>query len=183
MPMYPYRSSRIFVLLACLLVFSKAQAQTFAVYDSLPQLISRIQQAGNSTLVLNFWATWCKPCVEELPCFEELRKQYADKNVQVILVSLDFKSQLEKKFIPFLKAQQLKSEIVLFADQDVNNWIPFIHSEWDGAIPVTVVFKGKTKAISHGKFDEYTDLEKFILPFVNNTANIPIENLVNCSGK
>lgn len=181
MPMYPYRSSRLFAIFFCLLAFSKAQAQEFAVYDSLPQLISRIQQAGSSTLVLNFWATWCKPCVEELPCFEELRKQYAEKNVQVLLVSLDFKTQLEKKLIPFLRAQQLKSEVVLFADQDANTWIPYIHEEWDGAIPVTLIFKGKVRAISHGKFDEYADLEKFVLPFIGDSANISLKNLVNCT--
>jgi thiol-disulfide isomerase/thioredoxin len=179
--MYPYRSSRIFVLFFCLLSLFKAQAQDLAVYDSLPQLISRIQQAGNSTLVLNFWATWCKPCVEELPCFEELRKQYAEQNVQVLLVSLDFKSQLEKKLIPFLKAQRLESEVVLFADQDANSWIPYIHDEWDGAIPVTLIIKGKIKAISHGKFDEYADLEKFVLPYIGDTANISLKNLVNCN--
>jgi thiol-disulfide isomerase/thioredoxin len=179
--MYPYRSARIFILLICLLAFAKTQAQEFAVYDSLPQLISRIQQAGNSTLVLNFWATWCKPCVEELPSFEELHKHYADNDVKVLLVSLDFKSQLEKKFIPFLQAQQLKSDVVLFADQDANTWIPYIHEEWDGAIPVTLVIKGNIKAISHGKFDEYTDLENFVLPFIADSANISLKNLVNYS--
>lgn len=180
-PMYPYRSSPLFVLLLCLLTFSKAQSQEFAIYDSIPQLITRIQQAGNSTLVLNFWATWCKPCVEELPCFEELRKQYADKNVQVLLVSLDFKSQLEKKFLPFLRAQQLKSEVVLFTDQDANTWIPYIHDKWDGAIPVTLVFKGKATAISHGKFEDFADLEKFVLPFISDSANITLKNIVNCN--
>lgn len=179
MPMYPYRSFRFFVLLICLLSFFKAQTQDFAVYDSLPQLISRIQQAGNSTLVLNFWATWCKPCVEELPSFEELRRQYADKDVQVLLVSLDFKSQIEKKLLPFLKAQQLKSDVVLFADQDANTWIPYIHEQWDGAIPVTLVIKGKVKAISHGKFEEYSDLEKFVTPFIGDTADLSLKNLVN----
>lgn len=179
--MYPYRSFRLFGFLLCLLACSKAGAQDFAVYDSIPQLITRIQQAGNSTLVLNFWATWCKPCVEELPCFEELRKQYADKNVQVLLVSLDFKSQLEKKLLPFLRAQQLQSEVVLFADQDANTWIPYIHDKWDGAIPVTLVFKGNERAISHGKFEEYSDLEKFILPFLGDSVNISLKNIVNCT--
>ena len=184
MPMYPYRSFCILLLLACLPGFSKAQSQELAVYDSLPQLIARIQESSNSVLVLNFWATWCKPCVEELPSFEELRAQYADKNVKVLLVSLDFKSQMEKKLLPFLKAQQLQSDVVLFTDQDANSWIPYIHEEWDGAIPVTLVIKGKIKAISHGKFDEYADLEKFVLPFLGDTANISSKNLVNYnSGK
>jgi thiol-disulfide isomerase/thioredoxin len=179
--MYPYRSFRLTIILVCLLACFKAESQDFAVYDSISQLVTRIKQAGNSTLVLNFWATWCKPCVEELPCFEELRKQYADKNVQVVLVSLDFKSQLEKKFLPFLRNQQLKSEVVLFTDQDANTWIPYIHDKWDGAIPVTLIFKGKDKAINHGKFEEYADLEKFVLPFIGDGANISLKNVVNCN--
>ena len=181
--MYPYRSYFAAVLLLFLLALSEARAQEFVIYDSLPQLASRIKQAGNSTLVLNFWATWCKPCVEELPCFEELRKQYADKNVQIVLVSLDFKSQLEKKLKPFLQAQQLKSEVILFTDQDANSWIPYFHDDWDGAIPVTLVFKGDVKAISHGKFDDFAALEKFVLPFIAENSNISHKNLVNCSGK
>lgn len=184
MPMYPYRSSLILVPLLCLLAFSKARAQSFSVYDSLPQLMSRIQQAGDVTLVVNFWATWCKPCVEELPCFEELRKQYTDKQVQVLLVSLDFKTQLEKKFIPFLQTQQLKSEVVLFADMDANTWIPYIHDQWDGAIPVTLVFKSsKAKDIAHGKFDDFEALEKFVLPYIGDVSAMSLKNSIKCSGK
>lgn len=184
MPMYPYRLSLLLVPLIWLASFSTAKSQEFSVYDSLPQLTSRIHQAGTATLVINFWATWCKPCVEELPCFEQLREQYADKNVQVLLVSLDFKSQLEKKFIPFLKAQQLKSEVVLFADQDANSWIPYIYEDWDGAIPVTLIVKGHQKAFNLGKFENYSDLEAFVVPFVSDIKAISLKDLINCnSGK
>jgi thiol-disulfide isomerase/thioredoxin len=181
MPMYPYRFSLLVIPLLCLFGLSQAKAQEFSVYDSLPQLTTRIAQAGEATLVVNFWATWCKPCVEELPCFEQLREQYTGKNVQVLLVSLDFKSQLEKKFIPFLKAQQLKSEVVLFADTDANTWIPYIYEEWDGAIPVTLVVKGHQKAFNLGKFDNYSDLEAFVLPFVGDTKAVSLKSLINCS--
>lgn len=181
MPMYPYRFSLLLIPLLCLFAPKAAKAQEFVVYDSLPQLAARIQQAGDATLVLNFWATWCKPCVEELPCFEQLREQYAGKNVQVLLVSLDFKSQLEKKFIPFLKAQQLKSEVVLFADQDANTWIPRISEQWDGAIPVTLVFRGQQRAFAQGKFEDYSDLEAFVLPFISDAKAVSFKNLINCN--
>ena len=181
MPTYPYRFSLLLIPLLWQMSVSTAKAQEFAVYDSLPQLTSRIHQAGEATLVINFWATWCKPCVEELPCFEQLREQYAEKNVQILLVSLDFKSQLEKKLIPFLKAQQLKSEVVLFADQDVNTWIPYIYEEWDGAIPVTLIVKGRQKAFNLGKFESYTDLEAFVVPFIGDAKAISLKNLINCS--
>jgi thiol-disulfide isomerase/thioredoxin len=166
--MLPYRSRFLQFVLLCLLS-GPALAQTYTVYDSFPQLEARIQQAGNTTLVINFWATWCAPCVAELPHFETLRKNYHDNNVEVLLVSLDFKSQLKKRFIPFLEKNNLLSEVILFADQDANAWIPRIHEAWDGAIPATLVVRGKTKSFFHGKFDSYEDLENFVSPFVGTT--------------
>lgn len=167
----PFRSSLVILLFAAILCeCSCLRAQDFVVYDNLEQLQARINRAGDTTLVLNFWATWCKPCVEELPCFDELREHYGTENVQVVLVSLDFKSQLERKFIPFLKNQQLKSEVALMADQDLDAWIPQIHDEWDGAIPATLVMKGKKKRFNLGKFDNLEELEGFVRPFVTDSA-------------
>ena len=40
--------------------------------------------------LIDFWATWCKPCIKELPAFEELNARYQDKGLKVVLVSLDF---------------------------------------------------------------------------------------------
>jgi len=146
----------------------------------LEQLQSRISRAGDTTLVLNFWATWCKPCVEELPCFDELREYYGAQNVQIVLVSLDFKSQLEKKFIPFLKNQRLKSEVALMADQDLNTWIPLIHEEWDGAIPATLVLKGKKRRFNLGKFENLEDLETFVRPLITDSAALYIGKKMSC---
>ena len=88
----------------------------------------------------------------------------------MILVSLDFKSQLEKKFIPFLKERQFKSEIALLADQDANTWIPKISAEWDGAIPATVIIKGQQRKFNLGKFANYTELETFVRPFLADVS-------------
>ncbi len=90
--------------------------------------------------------------------------------MQIVLVSLDFKSQLERKFIPFLKNQQLKSEVALMADQDLDAWISQIYDEWDGAIPATLVMKGKKKRFNLGKFDNLEELESFVRPFVTDSA-------------
>lgn len=156
-------------------------AQDFSIYDNIQQLEARIRQAGDATVVINFWATWCKPCVEELPCFDELKAQYPGHDIEVLLVSLDFKSQLEKKFVPFLRAQNIKSEVVLLADQDVNTWMPLIYEAWDGAIPATVVLKGDKRDFSLGKFDSLEELDAFIQPFLvdANTLLRP----VTCGGK
>jgi thiol-disulfide isomerase/thioredoxin len=153
-------------LLCCLGWSASTHAQDYKIYDSLPQLEARIRQAGDTTLIINFWATWCKPCVEELPSFEEMRKRYSDQKVKIILVSLDFKSQMEKKFLPFLRNQKLACEVVLFADQDMNNWIPALEEDWDGAIPATLVFSGEKRGFNLGKFEDYGELETFVRPYL-----------------
>jgi hypothetical protein len=70
--------------------------------------------------------------------------------------------------------------VVLFTSRDFNNWIPYIHKEWDGAIPVTVVIKGNKKAIAHGKFDDFESLDTFVQPYIDNDPAISLKSLINC---
>lgn len=99
-----------------------------------------LHKKDNKTYVINFWATWCKPCVEELPVFEKLHDEYKDKNVEVILISLDFPNQVEKRLIPFIKEHNLQSKVLLMSDPDQNTWIPKIDEKWSGAIPATLIY-------------------------------------------
>ncbi len=92
------------------------------------------------TYVVNFWATWCRPCIKELPYFEELRENYKDTGVEVILVSLDFPENLESHVIPFIERHNLKSKVVLLDDVNSNRWIPLVSEEWSGAIPATIIY-------------------------------------------
>ncbi len=160
---------RIFYLVSILVVLAPCllRGQGFKIYDSFSDLEERITQAGpNTTLVINFWATWCAPCVAELPDFDVLHQNYAGANFQVLLVSLDFKSRLEKTVIPFLEKRRMKPEVVLLADQDADNWIPRVHPNWDGAIPATVVIRGGERALFPGQFENYEELEKFVFDFL-----------------
>src|SRR5690554_3904936 len=72
-----------------------------------------LNQDDKAVYVINFWATWCKPCIKELPYFEDLRKEYKDQGVHFVLVSLDFSEKLELVVMPFIEKHQLASEIVL----------------------------------------------------------------------
>ncbi|WP_459213012.1 TlpA disulfide reductase family protein [Aquimarina rhabdastrellae] len=109
--------------------------------------------------VINFWATWCKPCVRELPYFELINDRYTAKNVEVILVSLDLPSQVETKLIPFLEKQRIRSRVILLDDPNANQWIPKVNEEWSGAIPATIIYKGSTGNFYERSFT-YHDLEK-----------------------
>ena len=66
-----------------------------------------LEKENDTTYLINFWATWCKPCVEELPFIEQIHSDDFDDPVQVILISLDFRNQLESKLIPFIEEHQI----------------------------------------------------------------------------
>lgn len=120
------------------------------IYDKFDDVAPIFSFDTDTTYVINFWATWCKPCVEELPYFEELTQNYKNKKVQVILVSLDFPRQIESKLVPFLQKNQLKSKVFMLKDGKFNDWIDKVSTQWDGAIPVTYIYKkDKKHFISH----------------------------------
>ncbi len=111
------------------------------------------------TRVINFWATWCKPCVAELPYFELINSRYPDNEVEVILVSLDLPKQVETKLIPFLRKQKIESKVILLDDPDANSWIPKVNKNWSGSIPATIIYKGNTVNFYERSFT-YNELEK-----------------------
>jgi thiol-disulfide isomerase/thioredoxin len=94
----------------------------------------------DKTYIINFWATWCRPCIKELPYFEQVGHEYTDKGVEVILVSLDFPDRLETAVIPFIKRHKLKSQVVILDDANQNRWIPLVSEKWSGAIPATLIY-------------------------------------------
>lgn len=120
-----------------------------AVYR-LPDLQKRISQP-DTLYVVNFWATWCKPCVKELPAFDSLQVLHQSEAVKVLLVSLDFADQLESRVIPFIRRRGVECEVVLLDESDGNVFINAIHPEWSGAIPATLLRKGNYSALSEGE--------------------------------
>ena len=117
-----------------------------------------LQKNNDTTYVVNFWATWCKPCVKELPYFEKINKEYADKKVKVILASLDFPNKVQSQVVPFIKKNKLHAEVILLDDADANTWIPKISEAWSGAIPATVIYKNDKRMFYEQSFT-YKELE------------------------
>lgn len=116
--------------------------------------------------VINFWATWCAPCVKELPYFEKLNSEYSNNNVEVLLVSLDFPHLYEKKLKPFIRDKKLKSKVIALDDVDMNSWIPKVDESWSGSIPATVIYKNDKKQFYEQSFT-YEELEKEVKQFMN----------------
>ena len=157
----------IFFLFAGLISCKKEDAQISSVktytYNELKPLL---EKNDGKTYIINFWATWCAPCVKELPYFEKINQEYSDKNVEVLLVSLDFPKQAEKKLIPFINKRKLKSEVVLLDDINENVWIKAIDESWSGAIPATIIYNKNNRKFYEQSFD-YKTLKNELLTFLN----------------
>lgn len=130
------------------------------------QLKPLLEKKDDKTYVINFWATWCAPCVKELPYFEKINKEYADKNVEVLLVSLDFPKQVENKLIPFINRKKLQSEVVLLDDVNEDVWIKAIDESWSGALPATIIYTKNKRKFYEQSFD-YETLENELKTFLN----------------
>lgn len=109
----------------------------------LNQLEQRLDQGKDTVFVINFWATWCAPCIKELPYFEKLQADHTSQPLKVLLVSLDFKSKLETALKPFVQKHKLKNEVFLLDEKNQQEYIDRISKEWSGALPATLVVNKK----------------------------------------
>lgn len=155
----------IFFVIFAFLFSNTILAQKVAVFDNYTALEKAVLNDNKTTYVVNFWATWCAPCVKELPHFEQLNSE--NKKVKVVLVSLDFKDQYESKLLPFLKKKSIASEVVLLTDKDYNAWLPQVDKEWSGSIPATLIIKNGKKVFAEKMFSSYEELNEY----VNNSIN------------
>ena len=129
----------IAIILCCILSFAQGNAQSVKLIDR-EELEALTTAFSDTTYVVNFWATWCSPCVKEIGYFEELHKQSASTNVKVFLVSLDFPKQIYTRVIPFLNEKEIRAEVLLMTDLDYNSWIDRVDPAWSGAIPATLIY-------------------------------------------
>lgn len=143
---------------------------------SQEQLIQRLQGNKDSLLVVNFWATWCKPCVEEMPHFTKLADAYRSRGVKVLLVSNDLTRQVETLVKPFIERNKLSSEVVVVNQLNANAMIDKVNelakADWSGSIPATLIVdkQGKFVAFHEGEFT-YETLTKFVDPQVARLSN------------
>lgn len=143
---------------------SKYVLEPLEVYD-FEGLKPLLKTDTDKIYVVNFWATWCAPCIKELPYFEAINEAYTDKNVEVVLVSLDFPKKYDSHLKPFIKKQGLKSKVVALNDMDSNTWIPAISPDWSGAIPATLIFNKEKRQFYEGAFT-YEELETELKQFL-----------------
>lgn len=103
-------------------------------------LQQRLRQARGKVVLLNFWATWCDPCVEEFPDLMKITQEFRPHGLEVILVSIDEPEDLEKKVNPFLQTQGVAWPTYFKKTRDDEVFINAIDQKWSGAIPATFIY-------------------------------------------
>lgn len=121
-------------------IFSQKKAELIKFTD----LEYLIKSDKNSVYIVNFWATWCGPCVAELSDFKNFYEKNSDKKVKLILVSLDFTNELEK-VNKFIAKKAIKPKVYLMKDTDQNAFINRVSEKWEGTIPATWFVNNKSK--------------------------------------
>ena len=132
---------RTFVILLVIAAFTAHGQQAELV--KLDQLQNLISSKSENIKVINFWATWCAPCIKELPLFEKLGQDRKDVEVTLVSMDLDLDPNPEKVH-KFVARKKLQSKVVILDAKDPNHYIDQIEKSWSGALPATIIINGKT---------------------------------------
>jgi len=131
----------IFCILLVISINCSAQHIQVIKFNELKQ---RVFNQSDTTYVVNFFASWCAPCLKEIPAFLQLIDSLQNSKTKVLLVSVDFKTNAEKNLEPIINKYQLPP-IYLLDEPNGNIWINEIDNNWSGAIPATLIVKKNKK--------------------------------------
>ena len=151
------------ILISLISIALHVSAQKVEVVD-LAELERKMIHTENRLTLFNFWATWCGPCIKELPHFDALASK--NKNVKVYLVSVDFPSELEK-VKKFVAKKSWDADVLFLNEKDADRYMTVIHTEWSGAIPATLFVTNDGKTFFHEKAFTEEELEKHVKNYLN----------------
>ena len=144
--------------------FCNAQQAQIIKWNALENIL---QKKSDTTYVVNFWATWCKPCVAELPYFLQTEKELSNKAVKFLFISMDFKKDFSSRLIPFLVKEKINSSVYLLDEPDYNSWMDKVDSTWGGGIPATLIFNhANSKRGFYEKDFAEGELEQTLNPYI-----------------
>jgi thiol-disulfide isomerase/thioredoxin len=126
------------------------------------RILEVVRESKADLVVVNVWATWCLPCREEFPDLLRLRREYADRGLELILVSGDFSEDREKQVGEFLQAQGVDF-VTYIKEGDDMEFIDTLARPWTGALPATLLYgpDGSLRDYWEGKAD-YDRLERAV---------------------
>jgi thiol-disulfide isomerase/thioredoxin len=164
---FSVRCNSFSFLLFCTFLLSGISAYAQSPVYNFEQFEQRIKQSNDTLYIANFWATWCKPCIEELPHFETAAQHYKTQPVKIILVSMDSKSRTTQ-VQDFISKNNYTSENFILSAGNPNVWIDKINSSWSGAIPMTVMYRNQQQVYFYeGDYASYELLNTVIISHLN----------------
>lgn len=122
------------------LVVDVSQAQPMPKPATQPDLMEAVRASGAKIVVINFWATWCMPCVEEFPAFVRVNNEMKSESVKVIFVSVDFEDEIAEVQRFLSKHRVTDQTYIATGNQDA--FIKAFHPEWVGSVPATFIYDG-----------------------------------------
>lgn len=140
-----------------LLLSVAANAQEIKLI-SVESLDNMIAEKGDQVKVYNFWASWCGPCIKEMPYFEEINTA---NTAEVVFISLDFPEDISKAQ-KLVDKKSIKSETYLLNSTNYDEYIPKISEAWSGAIPATLFVSPSGKKYFYEKAFEKSELEQVV---------------------
>lgn len=141
---------KLLVLAILIMGLQQATGQNIKAWKATD--VNKWATSGDTIYVYNFWATWCAPCVEELPEFDVLRERYMSKPVKIVMVSLDFKESYPAKLAMFMQRRRMQQEVVWLNETNPNLYIPKIEDSWQGSIPATLIVRpGRMRRFVEGQ--------------------------------
>jgi thiol-disulfide isomerase/thioredoxin len=133
--------TKIYALLFMVAISSAAAGQAKVV--KLPELQKVIQSPGDEIRVINFWATWCGPCIKEMPLLEKFGSEHKDVKITLVSMDLDLDPNPEKVH-KFVARKKLTSTVLILDETNPNAYIDAIEKQWSGALPATIIVNSKT---------------------------------------
>lgn len=128
----------------------------------LAELEKLINTPSEKIQVINFWATWCGPCIKEMPLIEKLGQERSDVRITLVSMDLELDENPDKVF-RFVERKDIKSDVMILDAPDPNSWIDKIEKQWNGSLPATIVINTKTgKRAFVGKEVKEGELESLI---------------------
>ena len=136
-------------------------------YEKFDDVASLFQQQSDTTYVINFWATWCKPCREELPLLNQLAQEEKDKKLKVILISLDTEPSAINRIPAFLAGAAPDLSSIILTDEDPA-WGKTVDRVWTGSLPTTIIYQRDRKYVYRRGFNTYPDVRAALDPLLGS---------------
>ena len=135
------KKTAFIIAFSCFAIVAEAQQISKL---KMADVVKNFSNKNDTVYVINFWATFCKPCVAEIPNFIKITNKYKKDKVKLLLVSLDLPSFYPKRIAAFAAKNNFTTNIAWLDETDADYFCPMIDKSWSGVIPATIIVNTKT---------------------------------------